>query len=100
VPFDGKDVLHWHADTFDVPADAELLAASARYPHQAFRLGRRAYGLQFHVECDLPMRRVWAKTGEKELRATGVQPATLTAFSTNGIDERGRTFAAAFARLA
>ncbi len=29
-----------------------LLAASSRYPNQAFRLGDRAWGLQFHIECD------------------------------------------------
>jgi len=43
-------VLHWHGDTFDLPAGAELLASSDAYPHQAFRIGERAYGLQFHVE--------------------------------------------------
>jgi GMP synthase-like glutamine amidotransferase len=45
-------VLHWHEDTFTVPGDAVLLARSTSYPHQAFRLGRRAYGLQFHIEVD------------------------------------------------
>jgi GMP synthase-like glutamine amidotransferase len=29
-----------------------LLAFSTAYPHQAFRFGRCAYGLQFHVEPD------------------------------------------------
>jgi GMP synthase (glutamine-hydrolysing) len=43
-------VLHWHGDTFDLPDGAVLLASSDRYRHQAFRLGTRAYGLQFHVE--------------------------------------------------
>ena len=47
---DPLPVLHWHHDTFDLPAGAVLLASSDRYPHQAFRVGRRAYGLQFHVE--------------------------------------------------
>ena len=42
-------VLHWHADTFDLPDGAELLASNDDYPHQAFRVGS-AYGLQFHVE--------------------------------------------------
>ena len=45
-------VLHWHGDTFTPPPDAVHLASSARYPQQAFRLGGRAYGLQFHVEVD------------------------------------------------
>jgi GMP synthase (glutamine-hydrolysing) len=45
-------VLHWHRDTYDLPPGAAQLAASDRYPQQAFRFGRRAYGLQFHVEID------------------------------------------------
>jgi len=44
--------VHWHHDTFDLPAGAVLLASSERYPHQAFRVGTHAYGLQFHVEVD------------------------------------------------
>lgn len=47
---DGVEVLHWHGDTFDLPAGAAHLAASGRYPHQAFTLGRHALGLQFHTE--------------------------------------------------
>jgi GMP synthase-like glutamine amidotransferase len=45
-------VLHWHGDTFDVPAGATHLASSAMYPSQAFRAGEAAWGLQFHVEVD------------------------------------------------
>ncbi|HMJ78625.1 MAG TPA: type 1 glutamine amidotransferase [Iamia sp.] len=45
-------VLHWHGETFTLPAGAVLLASSARYPHQAFRLGPAAWGLQFHLEVD------------------------------------------------
>jgi GMP synthase (glutamine-hydrolysing) len=44
-------VLHWHQDTFGLPDGATLLASSAQYRHQAFRLAN-AYGLQFHVEID------------------------------------------------
>ncbi len=43
-------VLHWHGDTFDIPAGAERLAGSARYPNQAFAVGRHALALQFHPE--------------------------------------------------
>jgi GMP synthase-like glutamine amidotransferase len=42
--------MHWHGDTFSLPAGSVLLARSELYPHQAFRHGERAYGLQFHVE--------------------------------------------------
>ncbi len=50
--------LHWHGDTFDLPAGATLLASSAAYPHQAFRVGS-ALGLQFHVEATEEMARAW-----------------------------------------
>lgn len=42
--------VHWHADTFDLPDGAVRLAGNAAYENQAFRIGTRAYGLQFHVE--------------------------------------------------
>jgi GMP synthase-like glutamine amidotransferase len=43
-------VLHWHGDTFDLPPRAAHLAASDRYPNQAFQVGQAAWGLQFHLE--------------------------------------------------
>ncbi len=53
-------VVHWHGDTFDVPPGAARLASSDRYPNQAFRAGKRAYGLQFHVEVDRALAEAWA----------------------------------------
>ena len=43
-------VLHWHGDTFDLPAGAELLASTPLTAHQAFRRGAATLALQFHVE--------------------------------------------------
>jgi GMP synthase-like glutamine amidotransferase len=55
------DVLQWHLDEItELPHNAVLLAASTRYPNQAFRLGDRAWGLQFHIECDSDMIAGWA----------------------------------------
>lgn len=45
-------VLHWHGDRCVLPAGAELLASSLHCREQAFRLGPRAVGLQFHVELE------------------------------------------------
>jgi GMP synthase-like glutamine amidotransferase len=45
-------VLHWHADTFDLPTGAVQLARSEVCEHQAFAVGTRAVGLQFHIEMD------------------------------------------------
>jgi len=42
--------VHWHADTFTLPEGALRLAHNDAYENQAFRVGRCAYGLQFHVE--------------------------------------------------
>jgi len=42
--------VHWHGDTFTLPAGAVRLAGNQAYENQAFRVGARAYGLQFHVE--------------------------------------------------
>jgi GMP synthase (glutamine-hydrolysing) len=44
-------VLHWHADTFELPSRAVRLASTALCRNQAFRIGS-AYGLQFHIEID------------------------------------------------
>jgi len=48
----GVSVLHWHGDTFDIPAGAVHLARTDRFEAQAFRVGERAWGLQFHLEVD------------------------------------------------
>jgi GMP synthase (glutamine-hydrolysing) len=53
--------LQWHGDTFDLPQGATLLASSPAYPNQAFRFGRRAYGVQFHVEVTEPMAAEWGR---------------------------------------
>jgi GMP synthase-like glutamine amidotransferase len=48
-----------HNDSFSVPAGATLLASSSACPTQAFRLGRHAYGLQFHPEVDQSIVSAW-----------------------------------------
>lgn len=51
--------LFWHQDTHDLPPGAVLLAETARYPMAAFRWGRWAYGLQFHLETTRLWLPVW-----------------------------------------
>ena len=38
-------VLHWHGDTFDLPAGSHHLAGTNAYPNQAFAIGRQTLGL-------------------------------------------------------
>ncbi len=56
-----RPTLQWHQDTFDLPEGAVLLATSPAYPHQAFRVGESAYGVQFHLEVDAAMADEWAR---------------------------------------
>ena len=51
--------VHWHGDTFGLPEGAVRLAGNAAYENQAFRVGERAYGLQFHVEVTASLAAHW-----------------------------------------
>jgi len=44
------DAFHWHGETFDLPPGAQHIARSAVCENQAFQLGRRCIGVQFHLE--------------------------------------------------
>mgnify|MGYP005811756491 CR=1 FL=1 len=59
---DAEKIFQWHGDTFAIPRGAVHLASSAACKHQAFRYGRNAYGLQFHLEVDEPMVKRWLHT--------------------------------------
>lgn len=97
------DVLQWHADEItELPAGATLLAASTRYPHQAFRLGDRAWGLQFHIECDTAMIAEWA-TDSALLAELGYDPQLVISACDAvmaDVEEVWQPFAARFAALA
>ncbi len=97
------DVLQWHADEItELPVGATLLAASTRYPNQAFRLGDRAWGLQFHIECDTAMIADWA-TDSALLAELGYDPDLVVAACDAvmvDVEEAWQPFAARFAALA
>jgi hypothetical protein len=98
------DVIQWHRDEItELPLKAVLLAASSRYPHQAFRLGDRAWGVQFHIECDVAMIEQWAANdaaGIEELGFDAEAVVFAVADALADIEEVWQPFAARFASLA
>jgi GMP synthase-like glutamine amidotransferase len=54
-----ETVFHWHGETFDLPAGAELLASSEACRNQAYRVGANVYGLQYHLELTPEMLDDW-----------------------------------------
>ena len=73
----GVPVLHWHGDTFDLPAGTELLASTDAYRHQAFRRGHNILGLQCHPEMAAEWLSPWLDKGEKWLAQAGYTPADV-----------------------
>ena len=47
--------LHWHGDTFELPAGATRLGASKACPEQGFVVLGKCLALQFHFETDPPL---------------------------------------------
>lgn len=97
-------MFQWHGETFAaLPPGAAWLASSPACRHQAFRVGRRAYGLQFHFEVTETMVGEWAEAYEDELRAVrALPPASLVGKfrpAAAAIEEVGARLAANLTRL-
>ncbi|MEJ0001304.1 MAG: type 1 glutamine amidotransferase [Verrucomicrobiota bacterium] len=54
-------VLHWHGDTFSLPAGATRLAASEACPEQGYFIEGKCLGLQFHLEVDAGLAREYVE---------------------------------------
>ena len=70
-----------HGFAIDLPAEAVTLARS-RHAVQAFRLGERSWGIQFHPEPTFAMLESWLRTIDAVMRRNGLAPAEAA--------ERGR----------
>ncbi|MFZ3066201.1 MAG: type 1 glutamine amidotransferase [Nitrospirota bacterium] len=90
-------VFQWHGDTFDIPSGAVRLAGSELFVNQAFRYGKRAYALQFHLEVTEEIIKNWLKHGEEELKPLKgiIDPEKIVDDNKKyiqGFEERGRQF--------
>jgi GMP synthase (glutamine-hydrolysing) len=56
---DGTPQFQWHEDTFDLPDGAQWLGGTPDCHNQAFTLGPRVYGVQFHPEVSLATIEQW-----------------------------------------
>jgi GMP synthase-like glutamine amidotransferase len=97
-------VVQWHWDAvIELPPGSTLLMAGTSYEHQAFRVGSKAWGIQFHVEADAPMIERWAEHNRAELEADGVDVDAVLARAVPELDEVAEVWGEVlrrFARLA
>ncbi|MBI1620835.1 glutamine amidotransferase [Aquamicrobium zhengzhouense] len=70
-------VLHWHGDTFDLPAGTNRLASTTICQNQAFSRGPNVLALQFHPEVDGERFERWLVGHASELATIGINPSVL-----------------------
>lgn len=86
-------VVQWHWEEIAaLPDRAVLLASSRAYPHQAFRLGDAAWGVQGHPEVTGDIAASWAREDSPLLVAEGRAPADLVAEVRGAEDELAATW--------
>ncbi len=64
---DRAEVFHWHGETFTLPPGGIHLLRSAACEHQAFAVGNRVLGMQFHLETTEESARLLAQNCADEL---------------------------------
>jgi len=65
--FEDAEVFHWHGETFDLPPGAVGFLHSDACTNQAFLIGSRVVGLQFHVETTLQSAALLIENSTEEL---------------------------------
>jgi len=74
----GLAIMQWHGDTFDLPDGAVRLATREGYVNQAFRIGDKTYGFQFHLEVTRETTNLWTqiKARNEGLPVEGIRVAS------------------------
>lgn len=71
-------LMQFHYDTFELPAEATLLATGSTCANQAYRLGNAVWGFQFHLEATPAIVRTCAAMDAARHAAGGADPVALT----------------------
>jgi GMP synthase-like glutamine amidotransferase len=94
------DVLQWHVDAVTtLPPGAVQLASSPACANQAFRLGRLAWGIQFHIEMTPAIVRLWADEDAELCGDAHEQILARASAADADFVEVWQPFAAAFAAV-
>lgn len=95
------DVIQWHFDAVTtLPPGAIHLAGSPLCENQAFRVGRLAWGIQFHIETTPEIVRSWAASDADALDGYDVEQILQRADAADAdVAEVWQPFAAAFAAV-
>jgi GMP synthase (glutamine-hydrolysing) len=72
-------VMHWHGDTFDLPAGATRLASTEICANQAFSHGKAGLAVQFHPEVAEAELHRWFEAYAEDIAAAGLSLADLEA---------------------
>ena len=89
------DAFQWHYYTFELPAGAVELASSAA-ARQAFRLGDRTWGIQFHAEVERHMLDSWFADGAAEFPKPVEEVVAETDRRLGTWNDQGRALCVAF----
>jgi GMP synthase-like glutamine amidotransferase len=60
-------VFQWHEDTFSISPGGKLLVTAAGCTNKGFKLGKRCYGIQFHLETEAGMIDGWLQAARRDL---------------------------------
>jgi GMP synthase (glutamine-hydrolysing) len=98
---DTFEAFQWHYYTYEPPAGAHELARSPRCT-QAFRLGERAWGIQFHAEVTADQIRDWLEREDEDENRPRLPPDLLAATEEriHSWNELGRTLCHGFVETA
>ncbi|WP_426239356.1 type 1 glutamine amidotransferase [Pararhizobium sp. DWP1-1-3] len=87
--------FEWHSDSFTIPPGAVHLATNPTVANQAFRIGRAAYGMQFHFEAGTPVVEGWNRTFETVINR--IDPDWLQHYPEHAARHAGQSDAAGLA---